>query len=963
MKYPLFSLGRTLCLLTAALFGYGLPAEADDVIWQIGTPDGSAREFALAPDRYEDYVSRDFGYEDRFYVIGHSSPAEDFSYVLPGPDDRWAGTSATAGERVQSAGILFCLSRLSRDARAVLRIRLVDAHFRKSLLKVQVGDQGRTFLLKGSSDNDAVMGRYDRTPGMTIEVPLDGSALKKGDNLVTLTVLEGSWIVFDAVTLEGTGLTLADADASRHLLDVRSARYDMGKGISRHAAPADYVDTSIGTGHSRWMIAPGPWMPFSMVKLSPDNQNAGWQAGYQPSIESIGTMSHIHEWTMAGLGMMPTNGPLQTEVGDEKDPDSGYRSRIDKGSEQTPLGYYAVRLTDTDIQLEATATTRCAMQRYTFPEDRDGRVMVDLQIPAEYSYTIEDAEIRQVDDRRLEGYSHQLTPNVWSRDAHQEYTVHFVIEFNAPILRSGYWKDDERFTGRHLKGEHLRKAGFYVEFDTKRQNRITARSAISYVSTENAALNLAEEISEPFGWNFDKVVRHQRRTWNELLGRIEIETPDVKEKVRFYTNLYRTLCRNCYSDVNGDWVGPDEKVRRLADPEHDMALGCDAFWNTFWNLNQVWNLVYPEWSSRWVRSQLALYDACGWLAKGPAGMEYVPVMVGEHEIPLMVSAWQMGIRDFDGRHALEAMVHQQSTPARHVEGGFAGNRDLEYYLKYHYVPCDKGRFSNTLEYAFDDWTVSQMAASLGDEKTERTFAERASWWRNAINPDNGYAHMRDSLGRFVGDFDPFKSGANDQYVEGNAWQLSYFVPQDVEGLIGVMGRKAFVERLDWGFTESEKVRYNAPGDAYWDYPVVQGNQQSMHFAFLFNWAGRPDLTQRWTRSILDRYYGYGVWNAYLGDEDQGQMSAWFVMAAMGLFQTDGGCRQHPIYEIASPLYAKTTIHLGGRYGRGKDFVIEAHGASADNKYVRRATLNGKPLDGFSFPASELLKGGRLVLEN
>ena len=940
-----------------------LTAKANNVIWQIGTPDGSAAEFALAPDGYEDYVKSDFGYEDRFFVVGHSIPAQDFCYVLPGPKDRWAGTSPTAGERVHSANILFCLSHVSKKARAVLRIRLVDAHPAGSLLKVQVGELSRTFQLQGTSGDDAVMGRYDRTPGMILEVPLVASDLRCGDNLITLTILEGSWVVFDAVALEGTALRLADSTASKHLLKVKSARYDLADHKPKKGAtPADYVDTSIGTGHSRWMIAPGPWMPFSMVKLSPDNQNSGWQAGYQPSIESIGCMSHIHEWTMAGLGMMPTNGPLQTEVGDEKDPDSGYRSRIDKNSEQTPLGYYSVRLTDTDIQLEATATTRCALQRYTFPKDRDGRVMVDLSIQAEYGYKIEDAEICQVDDYRLEGYSHQLTPNVWSQDAHQEYTVHFVIEFNAPILRSGYWLNDECFIGRHFKGEHLSKAGFYAEFDTKHQHRILARSAISYVSIENAALNLTEELTVPYGWDFDKVVCHQRQAWNELLGRIEIETDDVKEKVRFYTNLYRTLCRNCYSDVNGDWVGPDEKVRRLPDPEHDMALGCDAFWNTFWNLNQVWNLVYPEWSSRWVRSQLAMYDACGWLAKGPAGMEYVPVMVAEHEIPLIVSAWQMGICDFDGHHALEAMVHQQTHAARHVDGGFAGNRDLESYLKYHYVPCDKGRFSNTLEYAYDDWTVSQMAASLGDTTTEHIFAERASWWRNAINPVNGYAHLRDSLGRFTADFDPFKSGANAQYVEGNAWQLSYFVPQDVGGLIDLMGRGAFVDRLEWGFVNSEPVRYNAPGDAYWDYPVVQGNQQSMHFAFLFNWAGRPDLTQRWTRSVLERYYGYGVWNAYLGDEDQGQMSAWFVMAALGLFQIDGGCRNEPIYELASPLYPKTTIHLGERYGRGKDFIIEARNTSEENLYVNKATLNGKPLTTFFFPASELLKGGRLVLE-
>lgn len=283
-------------------------------------------------------------------------------------------------------------------------------------------------------------------------------------------------------------------------------------------------------------------------------------------------------------------------------------------------------------------------------------------------------------------------------------------------------------------------------------------------------------------------------------------------------------------------------------------------------------------------------------------------------------------------------------------------------MKYHFVPADKGRFSNTLEYAFDDWTVSQLAKSLGHDDIAKTFSERATWWRNAINPANGYAHLRNSDGTWQKDFDPITSGANQQYVEGNAWQLSYFVPQDVPGLVDVLGTDSFIDRLDWGFRMSETVRYNAPNDMYWDYPVVQGNQQSMHFAFLFNWAGRPDLTQKWTRSIIDRYYGFGTSNAYLGDEDQGQMSAWFVMAALGLFQIEGGCSTEPWYELASPIFEKVVINLGGRYGRGSKFTIKANGTSRRNKYIHSATLNGKPLHDFRFPASELLQGGTLELD-
>ena len=572
-------------------------------------------------------------------------------------------------------------------------------------------------------------------------------------------------------------------------------------------------------------------------------------------------------------------------------------------------------------------------------------------------------DVRKVSDYRIEGRSHQISPrpHVWSDDADQEYVVNFVIEFDAPIKKVGGWKDDQILNEAHISGKDLKDAGLYVEFDTQKQSVIQVRTGISLVSVANASENLQKEISDKFGWDFEAVVQNQKNVWNGILNRLDIRTNDRMEKVRFYTNVYRALCRNLWSDVNGEWMSPDEKVRKFTNPDH-VALGCDAFWNTFWNLNQFWNLVTPEWSSKWVNSQLALYDANGWLAKGPAGMEYIPVMVAEHEIPLMVSAYQMGIRDYDAEKAFEAMKKMQTTPATHVAGGFAGNRDLLPYLKYKYVPIELGRFSNTLEYSYDDWTVGQMAKALGKYTEYGTFNDRGYWWKNAVNPENGYAHMRDSAGNFVADFDAFQTGRNHHYVEGNSWQLSYFVPQDVPALINIMGEKAFVDRLNWGFVVSEPWRYNAPNDQYWDYPVVQGNQQSMHFAFLFNWAKKPWLTQKWSRSIIDKYYGYGVANAYLGDEDQGQMSAWFVMAALGLFQTDGGCRIDLIYEIASPLYEKVVIDLGKRYGRGETFTIEAKNVSRKNKYVQSATLNGKKLDCFFFPASELLKGGELILE-
>lgn len=1024
----------SLFLLTACC---AQPISADR-IWTIGENDNQAKGFALAPNGYKDYLANDFGYEDRYFLIGHSDASKEFPYVIPGPSDGWGGTGGTSGWRTHDTTILFGIEKITKNSTPwKLTIDVLDnAVELPPLLKVTVNGTAWKFQLPKGKNKNSITGDLSGTVENRIEIPIDPACLHEDGNEIRLSVLQGSWILFDQITLDGpAGIQLIkpkkaflrgveaanyeieqngkriqpllvdveelsgrptlevevdekkvftqQIDTARYVLEVPMSSVEttqksqyvvradgriIGKGqIERSAQPlqtlADYVDTRIGTGHSRWMIAPGPWMPFSMVKLSPDNQNTGWQAGYQPTFENIGCFSHIHEWTLGGLGLMPTNGKLVIQEGEEGNPDSGYRSRIDKRTEKAGIGYYAIHLEDYDIQAELTATTRCGFQRYTFPKDRKGaRVLVDLHIPTEYDYLLREVELRKVSDYRIEGVSHQLSKNVWSNDADQDYKLHFVLEFDQPIADMGIWADGEVRRDTVLKAKDLKDAGVYLEFDVTKHPVVQVRSGISLVSIENASLNLEKEITCPFGWNFEAVQQNQKKVWNELFDRVQITSTDRMEKVRFYNNMYRALCsRNIWSDVNGEWVSTDKKVHRLSD-ENDAALGCDAFWNTFWNLNQFWNLVTPEWSKRWVNSQLAMYDANGWLAKGPAGMNYIPVMVAEHEIPLIVGAYQMGIRDFDTDKALEAMLKMQRTPSQKVYAGYAGNRDLKSYLKYKYVPSDLGRFSNSLEYSYDDWTVGQFAKALNKQDIYKEFNERGYWWKNTIDTRSGYATLKDSKGKWAANFDPFRSGANEHYVEGNAWQLTYFVPQDIRALADYIGKKRFIERLEWGFQASEPWRYNAPNDQYWDFPVVQGNQQSMHFAFLFNWVGKPWLTQKWSRSIIDRYYGAGVANAYLGDEDQGQMSAWFIMAAIGLFQTDGGCSVDPIYEIASPLYEKTVIRLDNRYGRGKEFTIEARNASRQNKYIQSATLNGKPLQNFYFPASELLKGGTLILE-
>ncbi|MCP4311563.1 MAG: hypothetical protein GY790_09905 [Bacteroidetes bacterium] len=1011
-----------------------------NTVWQIGKADDRSGEFALAPDRFEEFLEYDFGWENRNYIVGYSKPDVDFPYVLPGPVNTWGGTWATSGWRTHMVNILFKLKEEPANAQWKLRVALTgNDSVQATMFKVTVnGKSYKEFIPTGKGS----LTHPDNQQAFLMEFPIGEMQLRDGGNEIRLSSVRGSWITFDHVSLLCSEMVDIIKPGKAYLRHVEPAGYEMKANGKRtqpllvHAgqldstsvlsvlldgrqifsaeveegeyvfeAPmpsvesarmssyeiqldggtieegkvlrspqslqtaGDYVDTRMGTGHSRWMIAPGPWMPFGMVKLSPDNQNRGWQAGYEPSIENIGTFSHIHEWTMGGLGIMPSGGELETIMGTEDLPDEGYRSRIDKDTETAPLGHYEVLLTDYNIKAELTSTTRCGFQRYTYSEEEQSRIMIDLKIPAEYPYRIDAAEIQKIGKYRVEG---SCVQRAWAWGAmRQDYKVHFVVEFDRPITKFGVWENDKVYYLDTLVCPRANDLGAFAEFNTTENKIVQVRSSISYVSIENARENLEKEVIEPFGWDYEAVRNHNREVWNEILGRLDISTQNRIEKIKFYTNMYRAICgRNIFSDVNGQWADPSERTKQLPGKE-DVALGCDAFWNTFWNLNQLWNLAAPEWSLQWVRSQLAMYKSNGWLAKGPAGMEYVPVMVAEHEIPLIVGAYQMGIRDFDVNLAFEAVVKMQSEipesyfntkATEELGGGRAGNKDLEAYLRHGYVPYDKGRFSNSLEYSYDDWTIGQFALALGRDKKYKTFNERGYWWKNVMDEETGYARLKDSLGQWKPDFDPFQEGRNKHYVEGNAWQLTFFVPQDVPALIETIGKDRFLERLEWGFASSEPFRFNAPRDQYWDYPVVQGNQQSMHFAYLFNWAGKPWLTQKWTRSILNRYYGHCVSNAYLGDEDQGQMSAWYVMSAIGLFQTDGGCRVNPVYEIASPLFEKVSIDLGRQYGRGKTFTIEARNVSRKNKYIQGAVLNGKPLNTFFFSASELLKGGSLVLE-
>lgn len=734
--------------------------------------------------------------------------------------------------------------------------------------------------------------------------------------------------------------------------------------------PVDYVDPMIGNHDSRWILFPGPTRPFGMVKLSPDNQELGWKAGYEYEIENIAGFSHIHSWTMAGLLAMPTNGPLLTQPGTEKHPERGYRSKIKHTTEKAEVGYYSVMLDDYGIKAELTSTTRAGFHRYTFPESDSSRVIIDLLTPSEYGYEIFYTNTSKVSDREVQGVSYQQSLR---KANYNEYELYFVIRFNKPFKSMNGWVKEEiyRDVESVSSGFGHKDVGSFYSFETKEGEQIMMQVGISYVSVEQARLNLETEL-DAYDWNFDEVRAASKSEWNDLLSTIEVKGGSEKDKTMFYTNLYRVYSgKTIMSDVNGKYKDMYEKTQQLADPDRPI-YGGDGFWISIWNINPLWTLATPKVASNWANSFMEIYDKGGWIPKGPAGIEYSGIMVASHQTSLIASAYHKGIRDFDYNKAYKAMYDMQKQQGRpHEGGGYVGNRNLNAYMTYGFVPDDEGPISNTVAYAYDDWTVAQMAKTLENkEKDYKEMTRRAYNYQNAFDPEVGYVRRKNKDGSWVADFSEFGDVAwlGSGYVEGNAWQYTYFVPHDINGLIDLMGKEEFNDRLEKGFETSAPHNFNSEHlgsnslDGMGVLPVNHGNQPNMQAAYLFNYGGKPWLTQYWVREIMNKYYGNTPMHGWLGDEDQGQMGAWYVLSAMGLFQMDGGASIDPVYEIGSPTFDEISIKLDPEYYPGGSFTIKTKNNSDKNRYIQSATLNGKKLDKPWFYHKDLVKGGTLELK-
>ena len=401
--------------------------------------------------------------------------------------------------------------------------------------------------------------------------------------------------------------------------------------------PVDYVDMFIGTSNSRWMLGPYAQEPFGMVQLGPDNQGNVWMGGYEYAINSVSGFSHLHAWTMGGLMIMPTTADLALTNPSADSPykgaNAGYHSRILKETEKASPGYYSVYLYDHEVKAELSATTRCGIHRYTFPERKESRILIDLLFPTEwdYGFNVKDACITKVSNTELEGYA-DCQSGPWSN--WNNYKLHFIIRFSKPFAQLNGWNEGvEKDDIQSIAGKN--DIGAYAIYSTTEGESITVSTGLSLVSIEQARLNMDTELA-PLQYDFDRVVAQTRNKWNELLGRIEVEGTNEVDKTKFYTNLYRAYAgKQTWNDVNGQYRDACENIQQL---DHGNMYGGDAFWNSFWNLNGLWSIISPRIVDDWVTTQLEMFKHTGWTSKGPAGLEYSGIMEGSHETALMVAA-------------------------------------------------------------------------------------------------------------------------------------------------------------------------------------------------------------------------------------------------------------------------------------------------------------------------------------
>jgi len=757
--------------------------------------------------------------------------------------------------------------------------------------------------------------------------------------------------------------------------------------VTSFAQPATnyvkYVNPLIGTqkmGHT----FPGATVPFGSVQLSPDTDqqphNVGGKynkdaykycAGYQYDDKEIVGFSHTH---FSGTGhsdlgdflVMPTVGPLQLEPGTKGNPKSGFRSAYSHANETSEAGYYKVKLDDDNILAEMTATTRVGMHQYTMPASDNAHIILDLMHGI---YNYEDKNVwtfvRVENDHTVVGYRQT---NGWARTR----TVYFAMEFSKPFASygfkdfgkqdyRGFWrKFDQSKNFPEAAGKQIR-ANF--DFKTSANEQIKIKFALSPVSTAGAIANLRSEIPH---WDFDRVKREAQTEWNKELSKIAVTTIDEGEMTNFYTAMYHAfLAPTVYMDTDGKYKGIDQNVhsaRSAALSRQPLRGGTPSFtnyttfslWDTYRALHPLLNIIQPTRNRDMIRSMQAHYDQSVHKML-PVWSHYANenwCMIGYHSVSVIADAIVSGnLSGLEATKALEASA--QTARTKYYDG-------LEYYINLGYIPDDKNTYSvsKTLEYAYDDWAIAQAAKKLNRTDIYEEFSKRSGNWKNVFDHSMGMMRPKESNGKFRLSFDALKTEGQG-FIEGNAMNYSLYVPHDPGEMVKMMGgKRQFTEYLDElfilplpdeFFAGTEDITREGIMGGY-----VHGNEPAHHAAYLYNWTDEPWKTQKRVRMILKHQYkptpdGLG------GNDDCGQMSAWYLFTALGFYPVAPGSGQ---YSLGSPVVKTAVVNLEN----GRKLNIEARNQSDTNVYVKSVTLNGKPVDRRHITYQEIAAGGRLIFE-
>ena len=712
--------------------------------------------------------------------------------------------------------------------------------------------------------------------------------------------------------------------------------------------PLRWVDPRIGTG-GHGHCFPGSSVPFAAVQLSPDTFNDQWDwcSGYHISDSSIMGFSHTH---LSGTGcgdlldflVMAGTGPVKLVPGPRSNPEAGYRSRFSHETEVTEPGFYSVFLQDPKVKVELTSTERTGLHRYTFPQSEDGWLIVDLahSYLTNGSSSVYAAELAQLAPDTLAG-GH--VTRAWGHDRH----CYFTLQVSKAPKRVVLYSDDKPVAaGGALKGDNLKAVLF---FDTHEGEMILVRTGISGVSAEGAAKNLRAEQPD---WDFERTRHAAQTSWRSQLRRVDVEIADPEQKKIFYTALYHmSLGPQLFDDVDGRYRGMDAQIHSL--PAGQQNYTTFSLWDTFRAAHPAYTIFQTDRVPDFANSLIRMAE------QSEAGMPVWPLqgtetgtMTGYHSASVIAEAIHKGIPGIDPEAAYKVMAE------RALVENFEG---LGLYREMGYIPCDREgeSVSKSFEYCYDDWAVAHVAKRLGKADTAAMLQQRSTNYRHFFNPATQFMEPKMEDGSWATPFDPIEMGHSKRwrdYTESNAWQTSFGIQHDPAGLIALYGgREPFVKRLDMLFTVPSTLPPDAPPDiAGMVGQYAHGNEPSHHIAYLYVYAGAPHKTQARVRSLMDTMY-HAAPDGMAGNEDVGQMSAWFVLSALGFYAVD------PVsgnYVLGSPLIERASVDVGS----GHRLEIEVKRRDPKHAYVQSFTLNGAQQQRAWFQHADIAGGGHIVLE-